>query len=318
MISFIIIGKNEGWRLEKCLSSVKSIAARELSVPYEVIYVDSQSTDDSIELSKKYADRTFLITGICNAAIGRNIGAKEAKGDILFFLDGDMELCEGAFSTILTDDGKLVYPFVSGIDYDYLYDENWNLKVKKYRRQFKPGVCSWQPTTGGLFVIDRSLWEMVGGMDNRFRRSQDMDFGFMMLKNGYPLKRMGQVWVNHHTKFYAVRKDELIMPKYSALLLRKHFFEKHVQQAVFKINYSSYYLVFCILFAVCMRSLLGLLVFLPYFALIGYRTTSALKRNSAAANILMVVVKRIIKDVILLGAFIGYYPKQPQMSYKNV
>ena len=316
MISFIVIGRNEGWRLEKCLSSVKSIAARELSVPYEVIYVDSQSTDDSIELSKKYADRIFLITGICNAAIGRNIGAKEAKGDILFFLDGDMELCEGVFSTILTDDGKLAYPFVSGIDYDYLYDENWNLKVKKYRRQFKPGVYSWHSTTGGLFVIDRSLWEKVGGMDNRFRRSQDMDFGFMMLKNGYPLKRIGQVWVNHHTKFYAVRKDELIMPKYSALLLRKHFFEKPVQQAAFKSNYSSYYLLFCIFLAICLMSMQSLLAFLPYFALIGYRTANVLKKTKASVSFIGVMVKRFLKDIILLGAFVGYYPKRPQISYK--
>ena len=35
--------------------------------------------------------KIYIITGKFNAAIARNIGAKEAKGDV-FFIDGDMEI----------------------------------------------------------------------------------------------------------------------------------------------------------------------------------------------------------------------------------
>ena len=187
MISFIIIGRNESWRLEKCLASIRQTATRELNIPYELIYVDSQSGDDSISLSKQYADKTFLITGVYNAAIGRNIGAKEAKGEILLFMDGDMELRKGVLSSLLTDKGQLVYPFISGVEYEYLYDKDWTLKGERIRRKFVEGEDVYEPTSGGLFAIEKRLWDEVGGMDNRFFRSQDMDFGFRMSEKGIPL-----------------------------------------------------------------------------------------------------------------------------------
>ena len=85
MISFIVIGRNEGWRLEKCFKGIYNFVDEEKITDYEVIYVDSRSTDDSIELSKQYGNtKTILITGECNAAIARNIGAKEASGDFFF------------------------------------------------------------------------------------------------------------------------------------------------------------------------------------------------------------------------------------------
>ena len=63
MISFIIIGKNEGWRLQKCLQSISYVVEQDAIVNYEIIYVDSQSTDNSIELAKQYGAKAFFITG---------------------------------------------------------------------------------------------------------------------------------------------------------------------------------------------------------------------------------------------------------------
>ena len=64
MISFIIIGKNEGAKLKKCFTSiVKTINENNIDA-YEVIYVDSNSTDNSIDIAKKYnIIKIFKITG---------------------------------------------------------------------------------------------------------------------------------------------------------------------------------------------------------------------------------------------------------------
>lgn len=318
MFSFVIIGRNESWRLEKCLSSIRRIAEKELICPFEIIYVDSQSTDNSIELSKKYTDKTFLITGECSAAIGRNIGAKEAKGEILFFMDGDMELREGVLSSILNEKGRLVYPFMSGVEEDYLYDNDWNLKGKRERRKYHAGEDTFKATTGGLFAIEKRIWEEVGGMDTRFLRSQDMDFGFRLSAMGIPLLRKGQLWVNHHTVFYAVRNNVLKMTKYSALLLRKHFFSKTVQLSVLKNNYSAYILVFCLFFVLCVRHYLGILVLIPYVLIICYRTIRTRKRTSVKVDYLRTSVIRVAKDIIFIFSFLTYYPNHPLMSYKEV
>jgi len=318
MLSFVVIGRNEGWRLEKCLRAARQQAEKELSIPYEVIYVDSQSTDGSVVLSKKYADKTFLITGVCNAAIGRNIGAREAAGDILFFLDGDMELREGVLSSILNGKGQLHYPFVSGVEKDFLFDSDWTPRGERIRRAYTPGENIYQATTGGLFAIDRKLWEEMGGMDCRFFRSQDMELGFRLSARGLPLLRMGQLWVNHYTVFYAVRSHLLSTCRYSALLLRKHFLSRNVQKTVLKNNYSAYLLAASLVAVLCIGMPIGLLAMAPYLAVVGYRTYRVIKKTSVSLGILRTAANRGMRDLLFIWHFLTYYPSHPSFSYKEV
>ena len=318
MLSFVVIGRNEGWRLEKCLRAIRQQAEKELPIPYEIIYVDSQSTDGSVELSKKYADKTFLITGVCNAAIGRNIGAQEARGNILFFLDGDMELREGVLISILNAQGQLSYPFVSGVEKDFLYDSDWTLSGERIRRAYTPGKNSFKVTTGGLFVIDKKLWEEMGGMDSRFFRSQDMEFGFRLSARGIPLLRMGHLWVNHYTVYYAVRSHLLSTCRYSALLLRKHFFSLTVQKTVLKNNYSAYLLAASLLAVLCIGFPIGLLLMIPYLLTIGYRTFRIREKTSVRLSLLRTVVNRVMRDILFIWYFFTYYPSYPSISYKEV
>ncbi len=78
-ISFIVIGKNEGWKISKCLGSIYSCIEKNKISNYEIIYVDSQSNDDSIERVKKYKEvKIYSIINKTNAAIARNNGAKES------------------------------------------------------------------------------------------------------------------------------------------------------------------------------------------------------------------------------------------------
>ena len=93
MISVIVIGRNEGERLETCLTSAQR-ALRMLS--YELIYVDSHSTDDSIAIARAHGARCFLPeTADTTAGLGRYVGTQAAHGEYLLFLDGDMQLQPG-------------------------------------------------------------------------------------------------------------------------------------------------------------------------------------------------------------------------------
>ena len=50
-VSVVVIGRNEGQRLAKCLESIRQAEAVAIG---EVIYVDSASTDGSAELASRY------------------------------------------------------------------------------------------------------------------------------------------------------------------------------------------------------------------------------------------------------------------------
>lgn len=316
MISFVVIGKNEDWRLEKCLSAISRNAVKELTQPYELIYVDSQSTDKSVEIAKEYVDKVFLITGECNAAIGRNIGAKEATGDILFFLDGDMELREGVLTSIMTGDDQLKHPFMAGVEYDILFDNNWNKKEERLRHPFKEDT-EWyesRPSTG-MFVIEKSVWDNVGGMDNRFTKSQDYEFGFRAYGKGYPVLRVGKLWVNHYTRYYDVRPDSLSRYKYPAMLTRKYCLKPYAFKTLFMWNYSGY-LLFLLLLLLGVTGNVWLLI--SYLFILVYRTIRVLQKTKVRLNWLTIMYRRFAKDLLLIYYVFTYFPRQPQVLYERI
>ena len=145
-----------------------------------------------------------------------------------------------------------------------------------------------------------------------------MDLGFRLFAKGVPLLRMGQLWVNHHTMFYAVRNNVLKTCKYSALLLRKHFFSKTVQLTLLKNNYSAYLLVFCLLLALCIPYYWAILVLIPYVLMICYRTVKTRKRTSVKVGFFRTAIFRVTKDLFFILSFLTYYPSRPLMSYKEV
>ena len=306
MISFIIIGKNEGWRLEKCLQSIPCVVEQDAIANYEIIYVDSQSTDNSIELAKRYGAKAFLVTGECNAAIARNIGAREAMGDILFFIDGDMELFPGFLSKVLTQDGRLEYPFISGIFNDVVHDLDWNYLYTSRRHKLQEGEAdAVQATTGGLFMIEHSLWNQVKGLDTRLKIGEDYDIGLRLTKLGIPLHRKAILLANHYMRQYTMRDDYVINVKYTALLLRKHWNSVHYLRIFVTQQYTTISLLLSIVLSFVS----------PWF--VGLYPLSILYKNFKQKN-----WKRfwnpIARDLVLLWALLLFVPSKCELNYNQV
>src|SRR5690606_12871289 len=122
MISFIVIGKNVEYTITKCLDSIiNSVKKNEIDI-YEIIYIDSNSTDNSIRLVQSYRNVTSIIlSNKPNAAIARNLGFKKSTGSELIFIDGDMELVADFLPEILDENHQLKYDFVSGDLINYFY-----------------------------------------------------------------------------------------------------------------------------------------------------------------------------------------------------
>jgi cellulose synthase/poly-beta-1,6-N-acetylglucosamine synthase-like glycosyltransferase len=90
-LSVVIIGRNEGTRLVRCLKSVWAMSHPFGS--FEVIYVDSCSTDDSVRSAAALgATVVELKVGKMCAARARNAGWQIAKAPFVLFLDGDTVL----------------------------------------------------------------------------------------------------------------------------------------------------------------------------------------------------------------------------------
>jgi CDP-glycerol glycerophosphotransferase len=121
LISVVIPVHGVGDYLGRCLDSV----LREREVSVEVIAVDDASPDRSGAILAATRDPRLRVIRT-QAAIGpgpaRELGAKEATGEYLWFVDGDDELAEGALAAVA---GALagLRPDVLIVDYENLYPD---------------------------------------------------------------------------------------------------------------------------------------------------------------------------------------------------
>lgn len=84
-VSVIVPSLNEERYLPKCLKSLVRQSRREMA---EIIVVDGGSTDRTVQVAKEYADKV-LVEPARPVGAGRNVGAKQAEGEILAFIDAD-------------------------------------------------------------------------------------------------------------------------------------------------------------------------------------------------------------------------------------
>lgn len=320
MISFIIIGRNEGEKLIRCIQSVQKMIIQNNIPSYEIIYVDSQSDDDSMAQLQQYKDvKIFKITGEYNAAIGRNIGYSESRGEYLFFIDGDMELLPNFFSEIFNKDFSLKYDFVSGDILNYLYDSNGKYLGKEYYFKTKLTSDIFTSKVGGLFCIRRNLWEKVGGMNTKYRRSQDLDFGLRLARHGVKLIRKKETFVNHHTVEY-VEKRRLIKMLlngdflYRGMLYRDHIFNRAIFPLLLRWDYTFLLLLAGLISVLVFKSFMPLFVYIIFVLIRAFFRSRRVGINKLLREFCLV----LFSDVqVLLGLFF-FYPKQKACKYEKI
>jgi glycosyltransferase involved in cell wall biosynthesis len=163
LISVVIIGRNEGLRLRRCLDSVRTMNFPAENI--EIIYVDTASTDDSIEIATSCGAATIEIRPQrpC-AAKARNAGWRLATSPFVLFLDGDTVLdpdfvgrALGAFAdpavAVVWGRRREIHPEQS--IYTGVLDLDWTAS--------SPGETKY---CGGDALFQRLALEQTGGFDD--------------------------------------------------------------------------------------------------------------------------------------------------------
>lgn len=104
MISFVIKTYNEEKKVGACIESVLA-ATRGLPNRFEIIVADSLSSDRTIAVASAYPVKVVQFTNEQERGCGAGVqmGYQHSRGDVVFFIDGDMTLQPGFLNAALRE-----------------------------------------------------------------------------------------------------------------------------------------------------------------------------------------------------------------------
>jgi cellulose synthase/poly-beta-1,6-N-acetylglucosamine synthase-like glycosyltransferase len=192
-LSVVIIGRNEGERLKRCLESVAAIDRPPGGL--EVIYVDSASTDGSRNWAESMGATVLEVRPErpC-AAIGRNAGWRAASAPIVLFLDGDTVLAHDFVVDALPEFEDPKVAVVWGHRREIAPRASVFNRVLDLDWIYPPGVSEF---CGGDALVRRDVLEQVVGFDERLIAGEEPEMCQRIRARGYTILHVDRPMTGH-------------------------------------------------------------------------------------------------------------------------
>jgi len=194
-VGVVVIGRNEGERLKRCLQSLR----RQTD---EIVYVDSGSSDGSVEYAESIGSSVVQLDMRIPFSAGRarNEGfqfliKKNIKLRYIQFIDGDCEICDGwldfAYVFFKNNEscavvaGRRKEKFPQESIYNTLCDIEWNTPIGKAK------AC------GGDFMIRKEAFQKVGGFNPVALASEEPEMCYRLRKKNWTIYRLDHPMTLH-------------------------------------------------------------------------------------------------------------------------
>ena len=179
MISFIVPAHNEEVWIGRCVSAIRS-GLESLAEPYEIIVADDASSDATASIARQQGAQVIRVEHRQISA-ARNAGARQAHGDILFFVDADTLVNAPAIQSALRSVhagavGGGCFPELEG-----WLPWWWRLGLPVMER-----LCRWLntfPSGAGLFCT-RSAFQRAGGFNENYYAAEEVVFVAALKRQG--------------------------------------------------------------------------------------------------------------------------------------
>ncbi|MEM9454160.1 MAG: glycosyltransferase [Myxococcota bacterium] len=196
-LGVVIIGRNEGQLLRRALASVGAEAGA-------VVYVDSASTDDSVEIVRRYFPDAVIVELSADEPLsparGRNAGFAALRERLprlryVQFVDGDCELHPSwlrAASHHLHHNpqvgvlaGRLRERDRERNPYHRLADMEWDQPAGEVEE------------TGGIMMVRAQAWEAAGGQNADMPAAEERELCLRVSAAGYSIVRLADDMAQH-------------------------------------------------------------------------------------------------------------------------
>jgi glycosyltransferase involved in cell wall biosynthesis len=226
-ISIIIPVYNGEKTIGRCLKSISNS-----SYPhFECIVVDDCSSDRTVEIARTFDVNLIEMSLKKNAAQARNVGAKAAKGEVLLFMDSDVEIFPNSLSDIAEVFQKKAE--ITALFGSYDDEPGESDFFSQYRNLLHHYIHQTSRADAGTFwtafgAVKRDAFLDVGGFNEGVRMMEDIDLGYRMSDRGHKIRLEKDLKVKHLKAFSLskmVKADifDRAVPWTSLMLERKRF-----------------------------------------------------------------------------------------------
>lgn len=199
-ISVIIRTYNEEKHIKDVLEAIKKQTYKN----YEIIMVDSESTDSTLEIAKDFnVSIVKIYKKDFNYSYASNIGADNATGNILCYLSGHSVPCNPDYFQKINEafqDKAVggVYGEVIALRDGSVWEKTFHylgyLKSKEIEKEYEihPGILSCSNA-----CIRKDIWEKHRFKDKLGKGGEDVEMAYRILKDGYYILKLKKALVRH-------------------------------------------------------------------------------------------------------------------------
>ena len=212
-VSVIIPVRDQPENLIDCLKALEKV--RYPRDKLEIIVVDDGSAKDVSQIIKGFNIKVIRHEKAKGAAACRNIGAVNAKGDILAFLDADCIAGEGWLEEL----APFFWYVGAGAAGGYIDGYDTRTSLDRYEKVFSPlnmgnrfiiegkGESGFYVPTANL-LVNREAFKAIGGFKEGMEVGEDVDFCWRLREKGYTLvyRPCGSVAHKHRNKLGSMLK----------------------------------------------------------------------------------------------------------------
>jgi len=193
LVSVVVIGRNEGERLLRCLKSINMMQKENFEI--EIIYVDSASTDDSVQNASAQGARVIEVKpDRPSAACGRNAGWRAASGEHVLFLDGDTILHPLFVSRALQELQNSNIAVVWGHRREIDPEQSLYVRVLDLDWIYPAGFSEF---CGGDALMRRDILERVDGFDDSLIAGEEPELCRRIRACGYRILHIDAPMTQH-------------------------------------------------------------------------------------------------------------------------
>lgn len=226
-ISIIIPVHNGSSTIEPCLRSVY----RSDYSDFECIVVDDHSTDNTPDKVAAFDAKYIRLDQQSGAAHARNQGAYTAQGDILLFIDADVEIYPDSMDKVVKAFKQ--YPDVSAVFGSYDDQPAHSNFLSQYKNLFHHFVHQTSKEEGTTFftacgAIKKEVFFEVGKFNETCRMMEDIELGYRLKASNQNIRLVKNLFVKH-------------LKRYSFLkLLKSDFLDRAIPWTVLMLRHQHH------------------------------------------------------------------------------